>query len=357
MRRNEFIRYLTASQYPNGKPFAKSTAEEMASLCSSIEKEYGMDLDVALRDRAQKARLLGFVSTIKRAKPDKYMRAILNYVDFLNNEPSLITRGNFSYYPDAVLDGIDEELLMKMEGEYECILGFGRDEFFKKACKERIERIPVILSPDIKHITYKTDEADIAKEICELAKRTRGDISEMEVLAILRKRVNFEDRLLGEFYSDDKPYIVLYYNAIGGKTKEEKIAGLAQVLAHEYMHYMEYVYCSSFGSAHYQNKLLSEAMADFFGVLYLLHSIRYRFSQCVPQKKAAAERRYSLWLKHFGSCWPYAEALRFYSVGGIEMGFAFNYQDYEAHGSVEKLVNVFKKCTNANSAYGILVNG
>ena len=90
MRRNEFVRYLTTPKDANDKPFAGRTAKEMASLCSSIEKEYGMDLDDALRDSAKESRLFDFADSIKRANPQKYQRALRNYKDFFHNTLSFL---------------------------------------------------------------------------------------------------------------------------------------------------------------------------------------------------------------------------------------------------------------------------
>lgn len=248
------------------------------------------------------------------------------------------------------------DIMRQMEGEYERIFGFGRDEFFRKICKANIEQIHVILSPEIKKKTYKTDDCDIAKKICELVQKKHGNIHEQDILEILRKKVNFKEKILGEFCPEEKPYIILYYKAIGGKTKGEKIARLAQVLAHEYMHYMEYAYCSVMGTTYYQNEFLSEAMADFFGVLYLIHSIGYHSASLRTEKIDVARSRYDEWVKREGTPWPYAEALYFYSVDGISMGFSNDYDVYNKHGSKDKLIRVFKECLDSVYAHSILLN-
>ena len=355
MRRNEFVRYLTTPKDAHDKPFAESTAKEMASLCSSIEKEYGMDLDDALQEPAKESRLFDFADSLKRADSKKYQRALWNYKDFFHNTPTLITKGHFKLYPDAVLDGIDDELLMRMEGEYECIMAFGRDEFFTKACQERIERIPVILSPEKKKKTYKLGDAEIAKQICELVQKKGNNVTEKEIMAILKNKDGFTDLITGEFIKEPEPKIILYYNAIGGKTRQKRIAGLANVLAHEYMHYMEYRYCLLRGVTSYKNEKLSEAMADFFGVLYVLQ--RKCFSNYALNEKASvAEHRYNEWVNRFGTCWPYAEALHFYTVNGNTMGFSFDYANYVNHGAIKKLIEVFINSFDPRCAYRIMTN-
>ena len=147
----------------------------------------------------------------------------------------------------------------------------------------------------------------------------------------------------------------MYYNAIGGKTRKEMIAGLANVLAHEYMHYMEYRYCLLRGVTSYKNEKLSEAMAEFFGVLYVLQ--RKCFSNYALNEKAnVAEHRYNEWVNRFGTCWPYAEALHFYTVNGNTSGFSFNYADYVNNGATNKLVEVFINCFDHKCAYKIMLH-
>lgn len=355
MRKNEFIRYLTTPTNTNDNPYTQSTAKVKASHCSSIEKEYGMDLDRVFQDPAEEARLFNFVDSMKKVKLSEYQFALWNYKDFFHNPPALITRGHFQLYPDAALDGIDDDLLMRMEGEYECIMAFGRDEFFTKACQERIERIPVILSPEKKKKTYKLGDAEIAKQICELVQKKGNNVTEKEIMAILKNKEGFTELITGEFVKAKEPYIILYYHAIGGKTQEELVAGLANVLAHEYMHYMEYRHCLSRGETSYKDEKISEAMADFFGVLYLLQR-RWFSNYALNEKADAAEHRYDEWVNNFGTCWPYAEALHFYTVNGNTMGFSFDYANCVKHGAINKLIEVFINSFDPRCAYRIMTN-
>jgi hypothetical protein len=69
-----------------------------------------------------------------------------------------------------------------------------------------------------------------------------------------------------------------------------------------------------------------------------------------------ARERYNLWKKRFYSPWPYAQALLFYEVCGKTMAFSEDYTDYEMHGSIQKLVSVFDRCTDIDQAYDILKN-
>jgi hypothetical protein len=234
-------------------------------------------------------------------------------------------------------------------------MAFGRDEFFTKACRERIERIPVILSPEVKKKNYKPSDADIAQKICELVRAKNGNITEKEIMAILKNKDGFTDLITGEFIKEPEPKIILYYNAIGGKTRQKRIAGLANVLAHEYMHYMEYRYCLLRGVTSYKNEKLSEAMADFFGVLYVLQR-KWFSNYALIEKASVAEHRYNEWVNRFGTCWPYAEALRFYTVNGNTAGFSFNYADYVNNGATNKIVEVFINCFDYKRAYKIMLH-
>ena len=162
---------------------------------------------------------------------------------------------------------------------------------------------------------------------------------------------SFTTEITGEFYSGyDQfgPHIVLYYNVIG-----DVLEKFVQVLAHEYMHYMEYRYCSANGVSFYVNEEVSEAMADFFSVAY---SIKCHKNLHSGELVKVARERYNHWEKRFYSPWPYAQALLFYKVCGKTMTFSDDYTDYEIHGSIQKLVSVFGSCTDTNQAYNILKN-
>ena len=217
------------------------------------------------------------------------------------------------------------------------------------------------LTKEIKAYEEKNQEVNLLKE--KLTKKEAEydakyqsflKKSQAEANRILEKAKQFTDTVTGEFVKAEQPYIVLYYKAIGGKNKEEKIARLANVLAHEYMHYMEYRYCLAHAVESYQNEKLSEAMADFFGVLYVLQ--RKWFSNYALNEKAnVAEHRYNEWVNRFGTCWPYAKALHFYTVCGNTMKFSDKYCDYEQHGSVKKLCEVFGNSYDSMAAYNSLL--
>jgi hypothetical protein len=289
--------------------------------------------------------------------------ALIHYFEFANafpithhaHVPHSITQLSRHFYiknphnlPTKYNDIID-----LLEGEYQAILGYGRDllgmdskNLLQNTNFTAIERIPVIFSPDKKKVTYKPTKEYIAKKIAELAQKKRGDISEKNVLDILNSE-SFTEYIAGEFIKGQEPYIIIYYNVIDGNNQNELIAKVSNVLAHEYMHYMEYIYCLSHGAKSYVDKYLSEAMADFFGFIYSI-------KQNTAESTIVARIRYDLWECRFGSCWPYAEALHFCTVNGNSIDFSSDYNNYVKCGCEDKLKEVFHASFDANTAYKTL---
>lgn len=150
-----------------------------------------------------------------------------------------------------------------------------------------------------------------------------------------------EQKVLGRFFAGQKPYIEIYYKNI----KSNKAATLRNCLAHEYLHYLHYIYAGAeFSNA---SKELMEALADFFGVLYSVH-------RHGKDDLTMARSRYRAW-KKFEGCWPYAFALCFYTVYGNEMKFSTDYSQYEKHGSIGKFTRIFFSTTHPDSAYDALI--
>ena len=360
MRNEEFKKHLITMPVNNGKPYSDSTANERVSFCETIEKKFARDLDLVASDLNERTSLLANVKAMSRSHVNTYVKSLLLYYDFVDmykgKSLSLIKYGMHFYINST--DFLPEEycdIIFDLEGEYERILGFGRDllgldssHLLKDSNVKRIERIPVIFRPEIKKSTYKADDNYISEMLLGQIREKGRDITQKEILNILKNR-SITDIIVGEFIDGQEPYIVIYYNAIKGSNRDELIAKVANVLAHEYMHYMEYVYCSVHGVAFYRNKRLSEAMADFFGVIY---SINCHTSESI----ITARKRYDLWKKRFHSCWPYASALLFYRVSGLFMSFSDEYVKYVSHGSENKLKDIFEKSLNADIAYDMLNN-
>lgn len=360
MDRDAFKHYLLTHKFAGNKPYSESTAKERVGCCNTIEENFYIDLD-AVVDPNERMNLIEKVKVAynKKSKTNIYINALEKYFLFMDSRLTIksdicdlrnLIQISMRFYKleSDLLPDMYCEILLELESHYERILGFGLD--LLGLTEERMKRIPVILSPEKKKKPYKADDKWCSKKVAEYARKCQGKVSEQVILNIIKKKT-FTAKICGEFChgnSEFGPYIVLYYKMIDGKTIEEKIANFAKVLAHEYMHYMEYVYCSAKGVKDYGNEFLSESMADFFGVLY---SIKYADTESLK----VAHANYKAWKKNFYTCWPYAEALHFYSVDSIEMQYSDIYADYENHGSVVKLKKVFSLCCNAENAYKTLI--
>ena len=362
MRKAEFKQYLMENGYGKKTWYAESTAGERADCCEKIEKEFCKNLDIVALDAGERSTLLAQVSRMKRSAVKRFEDSLLAYFAFVDASAKAaryMPMNGWHFYrlatdmpPKSCFD-----ILNDLEGHYETIMGWGREllGLERPVIQGQLERIPVVLSPVIKKKTYKADDDYKSRKIAELAREKHGEITPKEILDIMNQE-SFTTEIAGEFYSGyDQfgPHIVLYYNVIGGETFAQKLANFAQVLAHEYMHYMEYRYCSANGVSFYANEEVSEAMADFFSVAYAV-----KWHKCLHSGELvkAARERYNLWKKSFYSPWPYAQALLFYKVCGKTMAFSDDYADYEIHGSMQKLVSVFGSCIDIGQAYDILKN-
>ena len=348
--------YLQTYYCGNKEPYSESTAQERVRFCQDIEKSFPpVNLDQVISPAARED-LLDKVSHMKKSHVNRRIKALQDYYAFVDEQryPEL-SRQMSNYFYRLKEDKEAEKyrfMLDELERHYECILSYGREllGLEEKLVPQHRERIPVILSPAVKMRTYEMDNVYRSRKIAKLARERGGAITQNEVYDILQQKT-IKNLVAGEFRIDHKqfgPYIVLYYNVIGGDTEEEQIAAFANVLAHEFMHYMEYRYCQSLGVTYYKNEKLSEAMADFFGVLYCLYA-HSRWPE--PALLKPARDRYERWEELFGSSWPYANALYFYTVAGKTMGYSKRYMDYEIHGSVEKLIHIFSICDDAQKAY------
>jgi hypothetical protein len=126
---------------------------------------------------------------------------------------------------------------------------------------------------------------------------------------------------------------------------EEYVSMVMNVLAHEFVHYLEHEYCKHNKVQHYQDVRVSEAIADFFGLLFSCYRseiIRIAFDWDV------VEKRYNAWIEREGSGWPYAYALHFLRAP-YKSKFS-EYSDAELDAACEKLRRVFKATTNAGVA-------
>lgn len=149
------------------------------------------------------------------------------------------------------------------------------------------------------------------------------------------------EKILGAFFASNKPYIEIYYRNADSRNPAE----IKKCLAHEYLHYLHYVYAGE--KYEETSKELKEGLADFFGVLYSI----YRGQK---DDIKVAQNRYNRWIKNFGTYWAYANALYFYEVHGKKMKFSSDYKKYEIHGSIGKFIQVFGSTRHPDDAYNAM---
>ena len=243
-------------------------------------------------------------------------------------------------YEDVPEEKQVPQLCGRLEGIYERILGFAREMFGDWVDSLRPRRIPVILKKECPSRIYLHDDEYIQRKINELIKRGE-EVSLKKTVKILRHTM----RLTGEFVSNPEPHIVIYFNQFNSCCWEDYIAQIAQTLAHEYMHYLEY--CRRCNRGGRKDERVSEALADFFGALFSI-MCNDKYSVIV------AENRYREWEELEGSGWPYAFALYFYTVKGIKRSFSSSFADYITYGSINKMLEVFHATPDAVDAYNKL---
>lgn len=250
---------------------------------------------------------------------------------------------NYVRYAEDVQDTIKVPGLCQfLETEYERILYFS-EQIFGSLVSNINTRIPVYLSKECPAETHLNTDAYVTKKINELVAQGKT-VNAGDVAGILR----YTTRINGRFYPGEEPYIVIYFRQFKASCWEEYAAAIAKTLAHEYAHYLEFSHCLQYKATPFRDDNVSEAIADFFGVLYSL-------SRRDAYRVQVAKKRYDQWVRHFGSSWPYAHALYFYKINGREMPFSSDLNDYRSFGAIEKLIQVFRETPDPNLAYVLLL--
>ena len=230
-------------------------------------------------------------------------------------------------------------LCLFLENEYECILGFARNIFGQWIDTLRPRRIPVVLKKECPAKVYLNNDEYVTQKINELIEQNKS-ITVAQTEKILRHTM----RIAGKFFAKPEPHIEIYYRQFHVANWEDYASQITQVLAHEYMHYLEYAKCEEQGVQSFVDDRVSEAVADFFGVLYSIkRSKKYDFK--------TAKNCYDGWVKYWGSGWPYSYALLFYKKGKLQMSFSEIFSEYEAFGCIEKLQSVFSTIYIATEAF------
>ena len=117
---------------------------------------------------------------------------------------------------------------------------------------------------------------------------------------------------------------------------QEFLAQIANTFAHEYLHFLEFYYCVSHKAMSSKSENVSEALADFFSMLYSLN-------KADKEDLDVARKEYSAWKRYWGSNWPYAYAICFYWVNGNEEGYTNQFSEYNRLGIIRKFIDVFQK--------------
>ncbi len=243
-------------------------------------------------------------------------------------------------------------LAKKLEVEYlEYIYNFAQKIFRQLFGDDFPDPIEVVLCKECPTEKYDHPDEYIRDRINELVKN--GETVDLEKTSEILRHTDY---ITGRFCESPKPHIEIYFKQFLFINFDEDFAQISQVLAHEFMHYMIYAYRKLHTSTSGKSKNVSEALADFFGVLY---SVNRANNLNIPNLKAARElaaaMRYDTWVRLNGSGWPYSSALHFYNVNSITMPFSYQFADYASHGSIYKLIEVFAFMPNMRSAYRKLI--
>ena len=300
--RKEFEIYLKNNRLP----------KKYFDYCMTIETAFGgKDIDAIISSHKNITNVRNKLQSITTSKGsiNCYITALNHYLKFIlsYSKPSLVSRAisYSSQYHVARAEGVplsaDVSFICEtLEQEYSRIVRFAEKLFPQSEFKY----IPIVIS----NKEPMQDSPDGGEKI------------------------------LGAFFASDKPYIEIYY--LNGNP--HNAAAFRKCLAHEYMHYLHYVYADKkYDDA---KKELKEALADFFGVLYSIHRGQ-------KDDLKVAKARYDSWKKNFGTYWPYANALYFYKVHSKEMNFSSDYKRYEDYGCIGKFVQVFRNTIYPDDAY------
>ncbi len=315
MRREEFKKYLMMQKRLGGKRYSESTAEERARCCSTIEKEYGVDLDKIVPSTSDSQNLLKTVETIEKTHASTFCHSLEAYFAFVKENPNIMPQ-----------KGADEI------GEY---ISYVNDV----PTSEQIIGLCAYL------------EIEYSKILDFTGKLLDGNIYRRDLIKIPVK-LTCKNGVSNFIYTDESaPYIELSYNIVEETNWRIYTATLANALFFQYIRYMEYSCCKRARVTPFGEPYLSAAVADFSAMLYSIN--RGRFADLM-----VASNKYNEWTQHFSIGCPChnAYALFFYIVDGNKMAYSDYYEKYVYHNSVEKLKKTFDKIHDCESAFDIMLN-
>jgi hypothetical protein len=211
--------------------------------------------------------------------------------------------------------------------------------------------IPVYLSKEHPEKTHYYDREFLLckmREYCTKCERLGCEPPYCRIDGVLEKYAPFTQRINGRYFDGSEPHILLYFKNFDKPhdlSDHHFAAEIAKTLAHEYLHFLHAYYVSTITRNTvdpFEDERLSEAMADFFGVLY----------SHVRGDNAIVEERYTLWKRRNMNVWPYAYALHLLRAP-YKSKFS-EYSDVEIDVACKKLREVFKATPDVAVALAML---
>ena len=235
-----------------------------------------------------------------------------------------------------------------LENEYDKIRIFARDVL--QNIWQDFPAIPVYLSKERPEEVFQHDRSLLMKKIRKICKDCDRNYCAPDCPACNRilEEMYFTQVIGGRYYGSVEPHIVLFFKNFPEPwdVSDSKFAtAIAKTLAHEYLHFLHDYYVQTVAKTTidpFADKRLSEALADFFGVLYALKQ----------GYTVTAEDRYVLWKLREGIGWSYSYALKFF-----EHPYKSNLTNYSAaeiNAATQKFRDVFENTTVPKSAKKIL---
>ncbi len=231
-----------------------------------------------------------------------------------------------------------------VEAEYVRIHAFAEKLF--GGIRADFPYIPVYLSKNCPEKTYYYSHAFLMKKICERQNEGECRPPHCPAAGILEEYHPFTMRVEGTYYTGTEPHIVLYFRNYKkpGMNNPHYEAAVAKTLAHEYMHFLhDYVASQQSVKKPLSDENLSEALADFFGVLYVVE-------RGGTEDLQVANERFKEWCCHDETAWPYSSALHF-----LPKPRGMTLLDCDLSYGKQKLQKVFGHCTDPRTAKSLLM--
>lgn len=354
MKKEEFRAYLSLF-------YKKGTVDDKVSYCKKAEAVLG-DLENVVHDFLKIAAAQKKLAT----EPSQVRKAFLDYIGFTYSpktkngastigskksrkvvpEPIVFARGPIvQYRSDVPAVERDENLRRALELEYPRILQYASKILVPFVNGNlQLPFIPVYLSKETPEHEHPASRGYINR----LKKKAEDgkELSSEEWRILETKKIR--NAVLGRFFPGVEPYIEIYYRHLSSKKDAERIAEAKNCLAHEYMHFLHCKYATQHGVANpFENKKLSEALADSFGVLY-------SYQTGIVEDDLAAQTTYMRWNELKGSGWPYAYAI--YCFPKRRKQYLWQYTAADITKAENKLRDIFGLTKDSKAAFDALMH-